>query len=108
MFGYRLIFENIVLISRALRHQFIIPDFLGFTQHIEQMYETAKENTRGKVADYIPQFAKQDPNHFGISICTIDGQRFSIGDSEIPFTLQSCWYALLYLQYQGHKVIQNS
>ena len=88
---FRLIFENIVLISRALRHQFIIPDFLGFTQHIERMYETVKENTGGKVADYIPQFAKQDSNHFGISICTIDGQRFSIGDTEIPFTLQSCW-----------------
>ena len=86
-----------MLISRALRHQFIIPDFLGFTQQIEKMYETAKLNTAGKVADYIPQFAKQDPNHFGISICTIDGQRFSIGDSDIPFTLQSCWYVYIHL-----------
>ena len=27
-----LIYENIVLISKALRHQFIIPDFLQFTK----------------------------------------------------------------------------
>ena len=87
----RLIFENIVLISRALRHQFIIPDFLGFTRYIDEFYEKALENTGGTVADYIPQLAKQDPNHFGISICTIDGQRYSLGDAEVPFTLQSCW-----------------
>ena len=29
-----LIYENIVLISKALRHQFIIPDFLQFTKRI--------------------------------------------------------------------------
>ena len=44
-----------------------------------------------QVANYIPQLSKRDPNKFGISICTIDGQRFSIGDATLPFTLQSCW-----------------
>ena len=29
-----LIYENIVLISKALRHQFIIPDFLQFTKRL--------------------------------------------------------------------------
>ncbi|PSN58059.1 hypothetical protein C0J52_02050 [Blattella germanica] len=81
---------NVVLISRAFRHQFVIPDFQGFTKHIEDFYWKCKSNTEGKVAAYIPQLARVNPDLWGISVCTIDGQRFSIGDVNIPFTLQSC------------------
>ena len=86
-----LIYENIVLISKALRHQFIIPDFQGFTKKIDEFYKIASKFDEGKVADYIPQLAKLDPDIFGVSICTVDGQRYSIGDCTDPFTLQSCW-----------------
>ena len=41
-----------------------------------------------QVASYIPQLAKYSANSFGVSICTVDGQRFSIGDTNVPFTLQ--------------------
>ena len=53
-----LILDNIVLISRALRHQLIIPDFRGFTNIIELLYEESKNVTDGNVASYIPQLAK--------------------------------------------------
>ena len=53
-----LILDNIVLISRALRHQLIIPDFRGFTNIIELIFEQSKEVKEGKVASYIPQLAK--------------------------------------------------
>jgi glutaminase len=33
---------------------------------------------------------------WGLAVCTIDGQRFSIGDAEIPFTLQSTSQAITY------------
>lgn len=36
------------------------------------------------------------PNYWGVSIVTIDGQRFSIGDVNIPFTIQSCSKPLSY------------
>ncbi|XP_064473525.1 glutaminase liver isoform, mitochondrial-like isoform X2 [Ornithodoros turicata] len=81
--------ENIVLITRALRHQFVIPDFQDFVQYIEDFYWKCKVNTGGKVASYIPQLAKYNPDYWGVSLCTVDGQRFSIGDTEIPFTIQS-------------------
>ncbi|MBP1851025.1 glutaminase [Rhizobium halophytocola] len=43
----------------------------------------------GKVADYIPQLAKVDPKQFAITITTVDGQVFSAGDAETPFSIQS-------------------
>ncbi|XP_011632819.1 glutaminase liver isoform, mitochondrial isoform X1 [Pogonomyrmex barbatus] len=92
----RIINPNIVLISRAFRHQFIIPDWSGFTKHIEDFYWKCKTNTEGKVASYIPQLARMNPEYWGVSVCTIDGQRFSIGDTSIPFTLQSCSKPLTY------------
>jgi glutaminase len=41
------------------------------------------------LADFLPQFATQNADKFGIAICTVDGQRFSIGDVEDPFSLQA-------------------
>jgi glutaminase len=43
----------------------------------------------GKVADYIPELAKANPHWFAISIVTVDGQKFEIGDSQQQFSLQS-------------------
>jgi glutaminase len=45
--------------------------------------------TGGKVADYIPELGKADPDHFGISLATIDGHVYEVGDSRLPFTIQS-------------------
>ena len=54
-----LILDNIVLISRALRRQLIIPDFRGFTSIIEMIFDDTRDlEIDGKVANYIPQLAK--------------------------------------------------
>ncbi|CAL7939617.1 unnamed protein product [Xylocopa violacea] len=106
----RIINPNIVLISRAFRHQFIIPDWSGFTKHIEDFYWRCKSNAEGKVASYIPQLARMSPDYWGVSVCTIDGQRFSIGDTSIPFTLQSCSKPLTYaiaLDRLGQEVVHQ-
>ena len=31
-----------------------------------------------------------DPDKWGMSVCTVDGQRFTLGDVNEPFTIQSC------------------
>lgn len=80
---------NIVLISRAMRGDFVIPDWAKFTSKLEELYWRCKVNKRGKVADYIPQLAKYNPDYWAVSMCSIDGQKFHCGDVDVPFTIQS-------------------
>ena len=43
----------------------------------------------GRVADYIPELAKVDPRQFGATMVTVDGSVFSVGDANVPFSIQS-------------------
>nr|KAF6495950.1 hypothetical protein HJG63_010248 [Rousettus aegyptiacus] len=88
--------SNIVLLTQAFRKKFVIPDFEEFTGHVDRIFEDAKELTGGKVAAYIPQLAKSNPDLWGVSLCTVDGQRHSVGHTKIPFCLQSCVKPLTY------------
>ncbi|XP_063790152.1 glutaminase kidney isoform, mitochondrial-like isoform X2 [Pseudophryne corroboree] len=88
--------SNIVLLTQAFRRKFVIPDFMSFTSHIDELFESAKKLSGGKVADYIPQLSKFSPDLWGVSICTVDGQRHSVGDTKVPFCLQSCVKPLKY------------
>ncbi|XP_006093686.1 glutaminase liver isoform, mitochondrial isoform X3 [Myotis lucifugus] len=88
--------SNIVLLTQAFRKKFVIPDFEEFTGHVDRIFEDAGEFTGGKVAAYIPQLAKSNPDLWGVSLCTVDGQRHSVGHTKIPFCLQSCVKPLTY------------
>jgi glutaminase len=41
------------------------------------------------VADYIPELKKANPQYFGVSLATIDGHVYEVGDTAVPFTIQS-------------------
>ncbi|KAL2102004.1 hypothetical protein ACEWY4_003765 [Coilia grayii] len=88
--------SNIMLLTQAFRRKFIIPDFETFVSHINQIYYSAQQQRGGQVADYIPQLAKLSPDSWGVSLCTVDGQRHSVGDTQVPFCLQSCVKPLEY------------
>lgn len=81
--------DNIVLIKRAFTGDFVIPEFSKFCSSIDGIYWACRTNAGGRVASYIPQLAKYSADYWGVSLCTVDGQRHSIGDVEVPFTLQS-------------------
>lgn len=78
------------VITKTLGRQCAIPDFQSFGTAIRAIFDRVKDDETGSLATYIPQLAKEDHTKFGISICTVDGQRIDIGDAEIPFCLQSC------------------
>ncbi|CAK6957531.1 glutaminase kidney isoform%2C mitochondrial-like isoform X2 [Scomber scombrus] len=92
----RCVGNNIMLLTKAFRKKFIIPNFDEFTQQVNKMYDRAQLQEGGQVADYIPQLAKFNPDLWGVSLCTIDGQRHSVGDTKVPFCLQSCVKPLEY------------
>ncbi|KAL0977934.1 hypothetical protein UPYG_G00163480 [Umbra pygmaea] len=87
---------NIVLLIQAFRKKFIIPEFDSFIAKIDQIYDTVQRNHGGHVAAYIPHLAKFSPDLWGVSLCTVDGQRHSVGDTRQPFCLQSCVKPLEY------------
>ncbi len=62
------------------------PPLLRF---LDQCLEKFAGDEDGAVADYIPELSKADPAHFGISLATLDGHVYEVGDSNVPFTIQS-------------------
>lgn len=51
--------------------------------------EVAPLASKGKVANYIPALANISPNLLSISVHTVNGDSHSVGDSCIPFSIQS-------------------
>ncbi|MFO0896975.1 MAG: glutaminase A [Pirellulales bacterium] len=60
-----------------------------FRRTLQELYEQFRDVDEGTVADYIPELAKADPNWFGLSVVTADGQCFDVGDCDQSFTIQS-------------------
>jgi len=58
-------------------------------QYLEDLHAQIHRMQAGKVADYIPELARADPEWFGIAIVTVDGHIYQVGDSREPFTIQS-------------------
>src|SRR5258708_6310851 len=56
---------------------------------LHRLYDQFRDVRDGKVADYIPELAKADPEWFGISLVTAQGQAFDIGHYDVKFSIQS-------------------
>ncbi len=57
---------------------------------ITLLYERYRDYVgKGKVADYIPTLSTVDPNQFAISVATVDGNNYNIGDYNTGFSIQS-------------------
>jgi glutaminase len=77
------------LLRDAIQGNLVISDFKTFVADITKIYAESAKNNEGKVASYIPQLGRVSPDNFGVSFCTIDGQRHSLGDSHTSFCIQS-------------------
>jgi glutaminase len=58
--------------------------------HMKKTYDTLKNVKGGKNADYIPELKKVNPNLYAISIFTIDGKSYNIGDYKKEIAIESC------------------
>jgi glutaminase len=59
---------------------------LDYLSHLHNEYSSLNE---GKVATYIPELGKANPDWFGICLATTNGAVYEVGDSQQPFTIQS-------------------
>ena len=73
--------QNFALIEKAIKG-YGYSEFKTFCKEITKIYRY-KSNKGGKVADYIPQLKKVDPD---VAISLHSGQQFSIGDDDIHFS----------------------
>uniref|UniRef100_A0A915LB80 glutaminase n=1 Tax=Romanomermis culicivorax TaxID=13658 RepID=A0A915LB80_ROMCU len=101
---------NIVFIDTILRNRFVIPEFKSFCDELQSIYEICKSMSDGSLCEYIPQLSKCSESLWAVSVCTVDGQRFSAGDTNARFTLQSGFapfnYAIALNEKGSHVVHQ--
>lgn len=63
---------------------------MDYSSILSRIYlETKDLAKQGKVASYIPALADVSPDRYGISISTLNKQRYAIGDHTLPFSIQS-------------------
>ncbi len=57
--------------------------------YLDRLHRTYAGLQEGTVATYIPELAKANPEWFGICVATTDGHVYEVGDTQVPFTIQS-------------------
>lgn len=65
------------------------------------------DSKSGKVADYIPELAKVDPDKFGMHLTCLEGESFSMGNADEKFSTQSItkvFTLALAMKHFGRKI----
>ena len=87
-----------------------LPDAERVEDMLRDTHERYREVHDGDVADYIPALAEADPALFGISLTSAAGHRFSVGDAQHEFTIQSIAKAFVFalvVQEIGHVEVRE-
>ena len=113
---HRVVDDSVILLGAIFQNTLVLPQFEDFCSRVQEIYDKCRGNTGGKVvpgkkncrfspaphlppigffvffqvASYIPQLSRYSPDQWACSVCTVDGQRLSLGDVDTKFTLQSC------------------
>ena len=85
------------LVTSTLKNELVINNFENFCDNMQSVFTSSALIDSGEVANYIPQLARVDPHKFGMAICSIDGQRWSMGDCEDYVCVQSTCKPINYL-----------
>ena len=80
----------------------------SFQTILDNLYHKYKTLDDGKVASYIPELAKMNPDWFSICVVTADGRVFVTGDADQLFTIQSISKVFVYglaLEDHGRETV---
>lgn len=63
---------------------------MNYQEILDNIYTEVRPYSRaGQAANYIPALAQVDPNQFGMSLVTVDNQRYGVAKSDVRFSIQS-------------------
>ncbi len=81
---------------------------MSFQNALNKVYDMVKELPKeGKVASYIPELAKVNPDIFGVHLLSIEGENYHIGNNKHIFSVQSIVKVLtltLALEFEKDKL----
>jgi len=83
---------------------------VDYQKLLKKIYKETKKIKGGRKAHYIPELAKVNSNLFGISICDVKGNLFSIGDHNKPVAIESIskLFSLAFaIKKYGTKTVHN-
>jgi glutaminase len=98
------------LFLKALSEELVIPDWSTFGADMTYHFSTVETNQEGETAQYIPILQRANPEQWALSICSIDGQRLSIGDTDATFSIQSVSKPVTYalcLEKEGEEAVDE-
>jgi len=95
--SFRKIFCNFITdIKKILNNNFALEDFQSFITILKEIYDDQMSKNGGELSKNIPWLSQQNPDKYGMSFCSIDGQRYNIGDYEDLFCVQGCSKPIIY------------
>jgi len=77
---------------------------------IKELHGKYRNDLTGEVSQSFPALAKADPDLFSISIATVEGEVFHVGDYNESFTIQSIskpFSFALALEQHGHEFVEK-
>jgi len=79
--------ENILL--KAITHNFVVTDWGGLVHDLATVFEKVKPMNEGALPDVLTELKRISDGYFGVSICTVDGQMFTMGDGSVEVPIMS-------------------
>lgn len=102
--------ENNSFINKYLKGQLSVNNWNNIKDIIKNIFDEVKLDNKGDVASYIPELADVDNELFGITVVTVDGQVYQLGDIDQKFCVQSCSKPITYgiaIETFGEDVVHN-
>lgn len=98
------------IFRKAFSEEFVVPDWPSLVADMTYHFYKAQDNKNGATAQYIPILRDANPERWALSVCSVDGQRFSIGDYATTFSIQSVSKPVTYglcLKAEGEEEVDR-